>query len=295
MKLFQGSCTALITPFDENGAIDFAEFGKMIEFQIENGTDAIVVAGSTGEPSTLTAQEKHDLIAYAVKKVNHRIVVIAGTGGNCTRTAIEDSKDAEALGVDGLLVVTPYYNKCTQNGLVAYYRAICESVKIPVLAYNVPARTGVNLLPKTAGIIAKIPNLVGLKDATGNMAQAIDTLRELDGNAELYCGDDDINFPMLAIGAAGIISVISNVIPKELKAMCDAFFAGDIATAQAWNKKMFPLSIAMFIEVNPIPAKAACNLIGFKAGTPRAPLTELEPQNLAKLEAAMAEFGVQHL
>jgi 4-hydroxy-tetrahydrodipicolinate synthase len=289
---FQGSATALITPFNETG-VNYEALGELIEFQIENGTDAIVFLGTTGEPSTMSFAEEHILMDYAVKKVNHRAKVIFGCGSNNTADAVMTAKAAEKFGGDGLLAVTPYYNKCTQNGLVEYYKAICEAVSIPVIAYNVPGRTGVEIQPATMAKIAEIPNIAGIKDAGGNMSKTMETLRLIRGKCDLYSGEDALNFPILAVGGAGVISVLSNIAPKQVKELCTLIFDGKLAEAAALNDKMLPLANACFVEVNPIPVKEAVNLLGFDAGVPRAPLTKIEDQNREKLIAAMKTVGLE--
>ncbi|MBQ7323904.1 MAG: 4-hydroxy-tetrahydrodipicolinate synthase [Clostridia bacterium] len=289
---FTGSATALITPFDENG-VNYQTLGQLIEFQIENGTDAIVFLGTTGEPSTMSLEEEYAVMDYAVKKVNKRAKVIIGCGSNNTADAIVAAKTAESYGADGLLAVTPYYNKCTQNGLVAYYKAICEAVSIPVIAYNVPGRTGLEIQPATMAKIAEIPNMAGMKDAGGNMSKTMETLRLTRDKCDLYSGEDALNLPILAAGGVGVISVLSNIAPKEVKALCDLVLTEKLTEAIALNDKMLPLANACFIEVNPIPVKEAVNLLGFNAGTPRAPLTVIEDANRAKLIAAMQAFGME--
>ena len=289
---FKGSATALITPFDEKG-VNYEVLSQLIEYQIEGGTDAIVFLGTTGEPSTMSFEEEHILMDFAVKAVNGRAKVIFGCGSNCTADAIMTAKAAEKFGADGLLAVTPYYNKCTQNGLVAYYKAICEAVSIPVIAYNVPGRTGVEIQPATMEKIAQIPNIAGIKDAGGNMSKTMETLRLVKDKCDVYSGEDALNFPILAVGGAGVISVVSNIAPKAVKELCSCIFEGNLAEAAALNDKLLPLANACFVEVNPIPVKAAVNFLGFNAGTPRAPLTEIEPQNAEKLKAAMKTFGLE--
>ncbi len=289
---FSGSATAIITPFDEKG-VNYQTFGQLIEYQIENGTDAIIFLGTTGEPSTMSFEEEHVLMEYAVKKVNGRAKVIFGCGSNNTADAVMTAKKAESYGADGLLAVTPYYNKCTQNGLVAYYKAICEAVHIPVIAYNVPGRTGVEIQPSTMAKIADIPNIAGIKDAGGNMSKTMETLRLIRNKCDLYSGEDALNFPILAVGGVGVISVLSNILPKEVKALCNLVKEGKLAEAAALNDKLLPVANACFVEVNPIPVKAAVNLMGFDAGTPRAPLTEIEPANKEKLIAAMKNYGME--
>ncbi len=289
---FKGSATALITPFDENG-VNYEVLGELVENQIAGGTDAIVFLGTTGEPSTMSFAEEHVLMEYAVKKVNGRAKVIFGCGSNNTADAIMTAQKAESYGADGLLAVTPYYNKCTQNGLVAYYKAICESVSIPVIAYNVPGRTGVEIQPATMAKIAEIPNIAGIKDAGGNMSKTMETLRLVREKCDVYSGEDALNLPILACGGVGLISVLSNVVPAKVKEMCQLVFDGKMAEAIALNDKLLPLANACFVEVNPIPVKEAMNLLGFNAGVPRAPLTKIEDVNRDKLIAAMQNFGLE--
>lgn len=289
---FEGSATALITPFDESG-VNYDVLGQLIEFQIANGTDAIVFLGTTGEPSTMSFEEEHILMDYAVKKVNKRTKVIFGCGSNNTADAVMTAKAAEKFGGDGLLAVTPYYNKCTQNGLVAYYKAICEAVSLPVIAYNVPGRTGVEIQPATMAKIAQIPNIAGIKDAGGNMAKTMETFRLVRDKCDVYSGEDALNLPILACGGAGVISVLSNVIPADVKKLCDLVFENKLEEAIALNDKLLPLANACFVEVNPIPVKEAMNLLGFAAGTPRAPLTTIETAGREKLIAAMQAYGLE--
>lgn len=289
---FYGSATALVTPFNETG-VDYDVLGQLIDFQIENGTDAIILLGTTGEPSTMTFEEELVLMDFAVKKIAGRAKTIFGCGSNCTKDAVTTAKNAEKAGADGLLAVTPYYNKCTQNGLVAYYKAICEAVSIPVIAYNVPGRTGVEILPQTMAKIAEIPNIAGIKDAGGNMSRTMETFRLVREKCDVYSGEDALNLPILAAGGAGVISVLSNVVPADVKKLCTLIFEGKLQEARALNDKMMPLISACFIEVNPIPAKAAVKLLGFDTGIVRAPLTEIEPQNREKLIAAMKGYGLE--
>ena len=287
-----GILTAMITPFTQNG-VNLEEFGKMIEYQIEGGTDALVVLGTTGEPATMTEAEKEEAITYAVKKAAGRIKIIVGTGSNNTAKAVAASVKAEKLGADGVLAVTPYYNKCTQKGLLEYYRAICAAVKIPVIAYNVPSRTAVNILPETAEKLACIPNMAGIKEASGNMAQVCETMRRIRGKMDLYSGEDFLNLPMLAIGGAGLISVTSNIAPALVKKMYTLVKQNKLDDANAVQDFLLPLEDACFLEVNPIPIKAAYNMLGFDAGVPRAPLTELEEANKAKLYEEMKKAGLK--
>jgi len=289
---FSGSATAIITPFDENG-VNYEVFGQLIEHQIAGGTDAIVILGTTGEPSTMTFEEEIEVMHYSVQKIGGRAKVIFGCGSNCTRDAVTTAKNAQQAGADGLLAVTPYYNKCTQNGLVEYYKAICEAVSIPVIAYNVPGRTGVEIQPATMAKIAEIPNIAGIKDAGGNMSKTMETFRLVREKCDVYSGEDALNLPILACGGAGVISVLSNVVPADVKKLCTLVKDGKLQEAIELNDKLLPLANACFVEVNPIPVKQAMNLLGFDAGTPRAPLTKLEPQNEEKLRAAMKNYGLE--
>lgn len=289
----KGTATAMITPFQADGGVDFGSFGDMIEYQIAGGTDMLVILGTTGEPATMTEEEKTAVMEFAVKKAKGRIKLVFGCGSNCTAHAVEAAKKAEKIGADGLLAVTPYYNKCTQNGLIAYYSSICEAVHLPVIAYCVPSRTGVNILPATMAKIAELPNMAGLKDASGNMSQTMETLRLVRGKCDLYSGEDALNLPILAVGGSGVISVLSNLVPADVKKLYTLVQEGNRAEAFALADKLLPLAQACFIEVNPIPAKAAMNLLGFSAGLPRAPLSEIEPANAARLREAMIAYGLE--
>ena len=282
----------MITPFYSAGEVNLPEFGKMIDYQIAGGTDGIVILGTTGEPSTMTEDEKNSVIRYAVENFKGRIKIIAGTGGNDTRRAIAASERAERLGVDGIIAVTPYYNKCTQEGLCLYYKSICECVHIPVIAYNVPPRTGVNILPETAERIANIPNLAGIKEASGNMAQVVEIMRRIRGKADLYSGEDYLNLPVLAVGGAGLVSVVSNIAPAQVKKMYGLVKENKLDEANEIQDCLLPLIDACFSEVNPIPVKAAYNMLGFNAGIPRAPLTELSETNKAKLQTELDKAGL---
>lgn len=287
-----GILTAMITPFTESG-VNLPELGKMIDYQIDGGTDALVILGTTGEPATMTEDEKTEVIKFAVKHAAGRIKIIVGTGSNDTAKAVASSIRAEKLGADGILAVTPYYNKCTQKGLLEYYKAICSAVKIPVIAYNVPSRTAVNILPETAEKLADIPNMAGIKEASGNMAQVCETMRRIRGKMDLYSGEDFLNLPMLAIGGAGLISVTSNIAPALVKKMYSLVKENRLNEANAVQDFLLPLEDACFLEVNPIPIKAAYNMLGFDAGTPRAPLTELEEQNKAILAGEIKKAGLK--
>lgn len=289
---FHGTATAMVTPFAD-GNVNFEAFGRMIEYQIAGGTDVLLVLGTTGEPATMTDAEKEAVMRFAVQKVAGRAKIVFGSGSNSTAKAIEASKKAEALGADGLLVVTPYYNKCTQNGIYEHYKAICEAVSVPVIAYNVPARTGVNILPATAERLAGIPNLAGIKEACGNMEQICETMRRIRGKADLYSGDDNLNLPILAIGGAGLISVSSNLLPKETKELYLLVKAGKLDEANALQDRMLPVIDACFCEVNPIPVKYGCDLLGLDGGIPRLPLTELEAQHKLTMEETLGAFGAK--
>lgn len=294
MAIFEGAGVAIVTPFHEDGSVNYEQFAKNIEYQIANGTDAIIVCGTTGEASTLTHEEHLDVIKYCVDVVNKRIPVIAGTGSNCTQTAIYLSQEAEKRGVDGILVVTPYYNKATQKGLKEHFTMVANSVKVPVILYNIPGRTGgVNILPETVVALCKeVPNIVGVKDATGNFTQIAKLMALSKGMVDVYSGNDDQVVPLLALGGKGVISVLSNVAPRQTHDMCQKFFAGDVAGSSKIQLDAIDLISALFCEVNPIPVKKAMNLQGQNAGVLRRPLTEMEPENAAKLEKAMKEFGI---
>ncbi len=291
-NFFNGTATAMVTPFIDDG-VNFEALGDMIEYQIKNGTDVLVILGTTGEPSTMTDEEKTAVIKYSVKKVNGRAKVVIGSGSNNTAKSVQMSILAESLGADGLLCVTPYYNKCTQKGIVKYYEAICSAVHIPVIAYNVPARTGVNILPPTAEQLAYIPNMAGIKEACGNMEQICETMRRIRPYMDMYSGDDNLNLPMLAIGSAGVISVVSNIAPKEVKDVYNAVKLGDLNTANEIQDRLLPLIDACFTEVNPIPVKAGCNMIGLAAGLPRAPLTELEDEHKEIMRKCIEELEIE--
>ena len=293
MAVFTGAGVAIVTPFKENGAVDYEKFAELIEFQIAEGTDAIIVCGTTGESSTLTHEEHIDVIAYCVKQVNGRIPVVAGTGSNCTQTAVYLSVEAEKAGADGLLLVSPYYNKATQKGLYTHYKTVADAVKLPCILYNVPSRTGCNIAPETAAALCKeVENIVGVKEASGNISQITRLMSLADGKVELYSGNDDQIVPLLALGGKGVISVLSNVAPKQTHDICARFFKGDVAGSCAEQFRAIPLCSALFCEVNPIPVKKALTLMGKIGGTLRMPLTEMEEANAAKLEKAMKDYGI---
>ena len=293
MAIFKGAGVAIVTPMKDNQDVNYDKLEELINQQIDAGTDAIVIAGTTGESSTLTMEEHHDVIKAAVEFTKHRVPVVAGTGSNCTRTAIQLSQEAEEAGVDGLLVVTPYYNKATQAGLISHYSQIADSTKCPIIMYNVPGRTGCNLLPETvATLFSAKENIVGLKEATGNMAQASKTMALTDGKIYMYSGEDGLVVPLLSIGAVGVISVWSNVAPAKVHQMCDSFFKGDIETARKIQLEGLPLVDALFSEVNPIPVKKALNLMGMEVGPLRSPLCEMGETNAAKLAEVMKNYGL---
>ncbi|MDD3369753.1 MAG: 4-hydroxy-tetrahydrodipicolinate synthase [Lachnospiraceae bacterium] len=293
MAIFKGAAVAIVTPMHEDGSVNFEKFGEQIDYQIANGTDAIVVCGTTGESSTLSHEEHLDTIKYCVEKVNKRVPVIAGTGSNCTETAIYLSTEAEKYGVDGVLLVCPYYNKATQNGLYGHFKAVADSIKVPVILYNVPSRTGCNLKPETVvRLCTDVENIVGIKEASGDLSRVARLMYLADGKVDLYSGNDDQVLPLLSLGGLGVISVLSNIAPKETHDMCAKYFEGDTKGATAIQVKAIELINSLFCEVNPIPVKKAMNLMGMEAGVLRMPLTEMEPENTARLEKAMKEFGL---
>ncbi len=288
--LFKGCGTAIATPFTEDG-INFEEFGKLIESQIQNGVDAIIVCGTTGESSTMTEEEKKQTIKFAIDKANKRIPIIAGTGGNNTKAVISMSKYAESVGADGLLIVTPYYNKTTQAGLVAHYTAIAKEVSLPIILYSVPSRTGVNISPETCLALSKIENIVAIKEASGNISQIAKIASLCQDNLHIYSGNDDQIIPILSLGGLGVISVLSNIEPKFTHNMVIDYLEGRFEKAMQAQLKCLPLVEALFYEVNPIPVKEALNLVGYNYGIPRLPLIEMSPAGKEKLEKAMKEFG----
>ena len=293
MSIFKGAGVAIITPFKENGDVNFDEFGKLIEMQIEGGTDAIIVCGTTGEASTMNDDEHLATIKYCIDKVAGRIPVVAGTGSNSTKEAVNLSKKAAELGADGLLCVTPYYNKATQEGLYQYYKAISDAVDIPIIMYNVPGRTSTNIQPETAVRIAKeVENVVAIKEASGNIAQVAKLASLADGCLDIYSGNDDQVVPLMSLGGIGVISVWSNVAPKQVHDMTAAFLNGDVETARKLQLEAIDLIGALFCEVNPIPVKAGVNMLGYNAGSLRAPLTELTDAGKERLRKAMKDYGI---
>lgn len=293
MAIFKGAGVAITTPFKKDGSVDYDKFTEQIEYQIENGTDAIIVCGTTGEASTLSHEEHIDVIRHCCKVVNKRIPVVAGTGSNCTETAIYLSKEAEKAGADGILVVSPYYNKATQKGLIAHFTAVADSVKIPMILYNIQGRTGVNIAPETIAYLFKnVENIVGVKEASGNISQVAKIMALTDGKIDLYSGNDDQIVPLLSLGGSGVISVLSIVAPKQTHDICQLFFDGKIKESCALQLKALPLINALFSEVNPIPAKKAVELQGRDTGVLRMPLTEMEPEHAEVLKEEMKKFGV---
>ncbi|WP_448974713.1 4-hydroxy-tetrahydrodipicolinate synthase [Oribacterium sp.] len=293
MALFKGAGVALITPFHEDGSVNYEKLTEILEEQIAEGTDAIVAVGTTGEAATLTEDEHIEVVAHTVKVVNHRIPVIAGTGSNCTATAIDLSQRAEKAGADGLLLVTPYYNKATQKGLYAHYKAIADAVSIPCILYNVPGRTGMKIEPKTmADLYYNVKNIVGVKEATGDVGATSELMRLVDEDFLLYSGEDGIIVPLLSIGGSGVISVLSNVAPKETAEICKKWFAGDVKGAWEEQKRALPLIHSLFMEVNPIPVKAGMNLQGKAVGGLRLPLTEMEEAHQEVLKEEMRRYGI---
>ena len=290
--IFEGAATAIITPMTPDG-VDYEAFGKLIDWQIESGIDAIVVAGTTGEGSTLTDAEHREVIRYSVERAAKRVPIIAGTGSNETDYAIDLTKFAAEVGADAALVVTPYYNKATQKGLVKMYDAIADAGKLPVILYNVPSRTGVNIAPKTYEALAEHPNIVGIKEANGDISKIVETMARVRGRLDLYSGNDDQIVPLMALGGKGVISVLSNVLPRETVELCNRFFRGDIAGAAELQCRYHRLIDALFSEVNPIPVKAAMAAMGYCEDYLRLPLTPMEDNTRANLLDAMREVGIR--
>ena len=294
MPVFRGSGVAIVTPFHKKDlSVNYDAFADIIEDQIEKGSDAIVVCGSTGESATMTEQEHVEVCRFCVEQVKGRIPVVAGSGSNDTRVALQLSRDIASFGADALLVITPYYNKATQKGLIAHYKAIDEEVSVPVIMYNVPSRTGCNITPATAAEIFRTTKHVkAIKEASGSISQVVELMTLTDGMIDLYSGNDDQVVPLLSMGGIGVISVVANVAPKLMHDMCELYFAGRITEAAAVQRQTFELFSALFSEVNPIPVKKAVELMGFEPGPLRMPLTELEPAHTEQLKAAMQGLGL---
>ena len=294
MAIFKGSGVALVTPFKEDGAVDYEQLRKLVDFHVNHKTDAIIVCGTSGESSTLTVEEHLECIAVVAEQANGRIPVVAGTGSNDTVTAIELSQEAEKCGVDGLLIVTPYYNKATQNGLIQHYSKIASSVDIPIIMYNVASRTGLNIQPSTAVKLAKEnENIVAIKEASGNISQVADIAYLADGCLDIYSGNDDQIVPIMSLGGIGVISVTANIIPEDTHELCQAYLDGNVDRAKELQLKAIELCRSLFCEVNPIPVKKATELMGLTSGVVRLPLTEMEPANTERLIKAMREYGIQ--
>lgn len=293
MAIFTGAGVAIITPMKENGDVNYDKLGELLDYQINNSTDAIVICGTTGEASTLTHEEHIETIRFTADYVKKRVPVIAGTGSNCTETAIYLSKEAQKAGVDGCLVVTPYYNKTTQKGLIKHYTEVAKSIDLPIIMYNVPGRTGCNIQPETAAKLAKeVDNIVAIKAATGNMAQETQTMALSEGKLDMYSGEDGLIVPLMSIGAKGVISVLSNVAPKQTHDICAKFMEGKIEEARQMQFDALELVNALFCEVNPIPVKHALNLMGMEVGPLRMPLCPMEEANLERLKKAMVNYGI---
>ncbi len=290
--IFTGAGVAIVTPMNEDGSINYEEFGKIIDFQIENGTDAIIVCGTTGESSTMTDEEHKECIRYCVEKTAKRVPVIAGTGSNDTAYAIELSKEAESLGADGLLVVTPYYNKSTQRGLVAHFTAIADAVNIPIILYNIPGRTGVNIAIDTYKQLGKHKNIVAVKEASGNLSYIAKLIAECGDLLDVYSGNDDQIVPIMSLGGKGVISVLSNVMPKEAHQIAQYCLDNNCAEAAKLQIKLLKFINNLFIEVNPIPVKEAMNMAGWKCGIGRMPLYPMADENRQILKDSMAELGI---
>ena len=293
MAVFKGAGVALATPFKTNMEVNYEKLEELVDFHVENGTDCIVVMGTTGEAATLTHEEHLECIKVVIDRTKGRIPVVAGTGSNCTETAVYLSTEACSYGADGLLVVTPYYNKATQPGLIAHFTEIAKKVSVPIIMYNIPGRTGCTMQPETiAKLVKDVDNIVGVKDATGNISFTAKTMQLTNGNIDLYSGNDDQIVPIMALGGIGVISVLSNVAPKKTHDICQAMLDGDVKLGAKLQLEALPLIDALFCEVNPIPVKAALNLMGMKVGDMRMPLTNMEPEHVKLLEKEMKEYGI---
>ena len=293
MAIFTGAGVAIVTPMHSDGSVNFDKLGELIEFQIATHTDSIIITGTTGEASTLTEDEHVECIRFAVDKVAKRLPVIAGTGSNCTKTAIYLTKEAQKAGADGALVVTPYYNKATQKGLIQHFSTIARSTDLPIVLYSVQSRTGVNILPETAAALNReCDNIVAVKEASGNISQVADILQMTQGDMDVYSGNDDQIVPILSLGGKGVISVLSNICPQETHDIVAKFMAGDVEGSRDLQLKALPLVHALFCEVNPIPVKTALNLMGMEVGPLRLPMTPMEEANRQRLAQAMRDFGI---
>lgn len=294
MAIFTGAGVAVVTPFNKDESINYDRLDELIDYHCSHGTDSIIICGTTGESATMTEEEHIECVKFTIDRAKGRIPVIAGTGSNCTKTAVDMSKEAAQYGADGLLLVTPYYNKATQAGLIAHYTAVAKEAKAPIIMYSVASRTGCNIEPATvAELVKNVDNIVGVKEASGNISQVAKIMSLTDGNIDLYSGNDDQIVPLLSLGAKGVISVLSNVAPKETHDICERFFAGDVAGSAALQLKAIPLCEKLFCEVNPIPVKKAMKLMGMDCGPLRMPLTELTPAHTQELARAMTDFGIK--
>ncbi len=294
MSIFKGAGVAIITPFHEDGSVDYESFADLIEFQIANGTDAIIVCGTTGEASTLSHEEHLEVVGFCIRQVAGRIPVVAGTGSNCTETAVYLSTEAEKLGADGVLLVSPYYNKATQNGLYTHFKTIAESIHIPVILYNIQGRTGVNIAPATiARLFHDVDNIVAVKEASGNISQVAHIAQLTDGQMDIYSGNDDQIVPILSLGGKGVISVLSNIAPRQTHDICQLYFDGKVEESAKEQLRALPLVDALFCEVNPIPVKSAASYIGYGKNVLRLPMTVMEEANQERLKKAMTEYGIE--
>ena len=293
MSIFTGAGVAIVTPFNEDESINYDKLDQLIDYHCNNGTDSIIICGTTGESATMSEKEHMECVKFAIERTKGRLPIIAGTGSNCTRTAIDMSKEAASYGADGLLVVTPYYNKATQEGLVGHYTAVAKEAKAPIIMYSVASRTGCNIEPATAArLIKEVDNIVGIKEASGNISQVAKIMHLTDGKADLYSGNDDQIVPILSLGGKGVISVLSNICPQETHDIVAKFMAGDVEGSRDLQLKALPLVHALFCEVNPIPVKTALNLMGMEVGPLRLPMTPMEEANRQRLAQAMRDFGI---
>ena len=294
MAIFTGAGVAIVTPMKDNYEVNYEKLDEILEDQIAGGTDCIVICGTTGESATLTEEEHLETIRFTIDKVNHRIPVIAGTGSNSTATAVQMSEEAAQVGADGILLVTPYYNKATQKGLIGHYTTVANAAKVPAVLYNVPSRTGCSMSADTiAHLVKNVEYIVGVKEASGNISHVAETIEKCDGKIDIYSGNDDQIVPILSLGGKGVISVLSNVAPQETHDICAKFFEGDVKGSLELQLKAIPLIEQLFCEVNPIPVKKAMKLMGMDCGSLRMPLTELTPQHEESLAKAMTEFGIK--
>ena len=294
MAIFKGAGVAIVTPMTETGEVNYPKLAELLDYQIENGTDAIIICGTTGESSTLTHEEHLEAIRFTVEHVAGRVPVVAGTGSNCTRTAVYLSQEAEKSGADGLLLVSPYYNKATQKGLAAHFKTIADSVKLPVILYNIQGRTGINIAPETLAWLAKnVENIVGVKEASNSITQVAKIAQLTDGALDIYSGNDDQIVPILSLGGVGVISVLSNIAPRETHDIVAKYLAGDVEGSRDLQLKALPLVEKLFCEVNPIPVKAALNMMGWEVGPVRMPLTVMEEEHQRQLKAEMDRFGIK--